>query len=160
MHRIRPERKFSRRRTPVLCSESLAFVTTDNKLWKKDEFSESKGYFMTTKTLFNTCKILTHYYYSNLIWRIVSRRVNIARSKYHTRRGASSVIRKTWHFNINEQEKFHAQLSSARKKFYNLGTWQAVIPLNHLNPKVSIFDGTYKYIFNFIQRKRLTGAYQ
>ena len=26
-----------------------------------------------------------------------------------------------WHFNINEKEKFPAQLSKARKKFYNLG---------------------------------------
>ena len=26
-----------------------------------------------------------------------------------------------WHFNIYEQEKFHAQLSWAWKKFYNLG---------------------------------------
>ena len=28
-----------------------------------------------------------------------------------------------WHFNIYEQEKFHAQLSGARKKFYNLRAW-------------------------------------
>ena len=38
--------------------------------------------------------IYTHYYYSNFSWRIVSRRVDISRLKYHTRRGASSVMRK------------------------------------------------------------------
>ena len=26
-----------------------------------------------------------------------------------------------WHFNVYKQNKFHAQLSSERKKFYNLG---------------------------------------
>ena len=30
---------------------------------------------------------------------------------------------KYWHFDIYEQEKFHAQLSSAWKYFYNLGAW-------------------------------------
>ena len=28
-----------------------------------------------------------------------------------------------WHFNIYEQDKFHAQLSWAGKKFYNLEAW-------------------------------------
>ena len=31
-----------------------------------------------------------------------------------------------WHFNIYEQEKFHAQLSWAWKKFYNLGPWSCL----------------------------------
>ena len=28
-----------------------------------------------------------------------------------------------WHFHIYSQRKFHAQLSWAWKKFYNLGAW-------------------------------------
>ena len=40
----------------------------------------------------------THYNYNNLIWRIVSRRVDISKSKYHTRRKASSVMLKIWKY--------------------------------------------------------------
>ena len=35
-----------------------------------------------------------HYYYSNLSWRTVSRQVDISRSEFHTRRVASSLMRK------------------------------------------------------------------
>ena len=45
----------------------------------------------------------------------------------------------SWHFHIYQQRKFHAQLSWARKKFYNLGTRPSsdleILLLSETNPK-------------------------
>ena len=42
-----------------------------------------------------------------------------------------------WHCNIYEQEKFHAQLSWAWKKFYNLGAWLDVDDIINVFPQLA-----------------------
>ena len=37
------------------------------------------------------------------------------------------VLKNSQYFKINKQSKFHAQLSSAWKKFYNLRAWLPLI---------------------------------
>ena len=43
---------------------------------------------------------------------------------YHAHKYLNANNCNCWHFNIVEHDKFHAQLSCAQKKFYNLGSKQ------------------------------------